>query len=292
MDDVVIARTAADAAAARAVEQHHAELAGSLALRVEGLVAAAAHRNEAVATRAQEDLVDWLRRELVPHALAEEEAMYPHAQALPEGRLLVDGMLAEHAAITATVAELADAGDVVRAAAAARALQALFEVHLAKENDLVLPLLLGAPGVSLSDVLAGMHELLGGGTAHHEHGDHEHGDHEHGDHEHGHHEHGHHEDGHEQAGQQGCGGHSCSCGEVDGPGLPELDARAVPHAIRHATIFGALDAVRPGSGLVLVAPHDPLPLLAQIEQRTPGMFEVDYLERGPEAWRLSFVRSA
>jgi uncharacterized protein (DUF2249 family) len=66
----------------------------------------------------------------------------------------------------------------------------------------------------------------------------------------------------------------------------------VPHAIRHATIFGALDAVPPGGGLVLVAPHDPLPLLAQIEQRAPGAFAVDYLERGPEAWRLEFVRVA
>jgi uncharacterized protein (DUF2249 family) len=42
--------------------------------------------------------------------------------------------------------------------------------------------------------------------------------------------------------------------------------------------------------MILVAPHDPLPLLAQIERRAPGVFEVDYLERGPEAWRLSFVR--
>lgn len=79
--------------------------------------------------------------------------------------------------------------------------------------------------------------------------------------------------------------------EVDGEDHPELDARAVPHAIRHATVFGALDAVRPGGGLVLVAPHDPLPLLAQVEQRSPGVFEIDYLERGPEAWRLAFVRT-
>jgi uncharacterized protein (DUF2249 family) len=92
--------------------------------------------------------------------------------------------------------------------------------------------------------------------------------------------------------ESGCGGHSCSCGEVDPEGFPELDARAVPHAIRHATIFGALDAVWPGGGLVLVAPHDPLPLLAQIEQRAPGVFEVEYLERGPEAWRLAFARTA
>lgn len=89
----------------------------------------------------------------------------------------------------------------------------------------------------------------------------------------------------------GCDG-SCSCSEVDGVEYPELDARTVPHAIRHATIFGALDSIAPGGGLVLVAPHDPLPLLAQIEQRWPDEFAVSYLERGPEAWRLSFARRA
>ncbi|WP_325049862.1 DUF2249 domain-containing protein [Nocardioides sediminis] len=92
--------------------------------------------------------------------------------------------------------------------------------------------------------------------------------------------------------EAGCGsdGHACGCHEADAAGHPELDARTVPHAIRHATIFGALDAVRPGTGLVLVAPHDPLPLLAQLEQRDPGAFDVDYLDRGPDAWRLLLVR--
>ena len=260
MEDVVIASTAADAAAATAVEQHHAQLAGSLAIRVEELVAAAADGNAEVAARAQDDLVAWCRAELVPHALAEEQAMYPQAQARPEARLLIEGMLAEHQVITGLVDEIAQATHPVRAAVAARALQALFESHLAKENELVLPALVAAPDVSLADILGGMHELLGG-----------------------------HEEGHEEGHR---GGHSCSCGEVDADGYPELDARAVPHAIRHATIFGALDAVRPGGGLVLVAPHDPLPLLAQVEQRAPGAFEVDYLERGPEAWRLAFVRTA
>ena len=75
-------------------------------------------------------------------------------------------------------------------------------------------------------------------------------------------------------------------------GAPELDARAIPHAIRHGAVIGALDSIRPGRSMVLVAPHNPLPLLAQVEQRAPGRFEVDYLERGPEAWRLAFVRSA
>jgi uncharacterized protein (DUF2249 family)/iron-sulfur cluster repair protein YtfE (RIC family) len=266
MDDVVIASTAADAAAATAVEQHHAQLAGSLALRVEGVIAAAANRNDATADRARRELVAWCQAELVPHALAEEKAMYPHAQARVEGRLLVEGMLAEHVVITGLVEELDRTTDPVRAAAAARALQTLFDSHLAKENELVLPVLISAPEVSLADILGGMHELLGGDDE-------------------GHQDHG-------AAAESGCGGHSCSCGEVDPEGFPELDARAVPHAIRHATIFGALDAVRPGGGLVLVAPHDPLPLLAQIEQRYAGAFEAEYLERGPEAWRLAFVRSA
>lgn len=51
-------------------------------------------------------------------------------------------------------------------------------------------------------------------------------------------------------------------------------------------MFGALEAVPAGQAMVLVAPHDPIALLAQIEQRSPGLFAVEYLQRGPEAWRL------
>lgn len=86
-------------------------------------------------------------------------------------------------------------------------------------------------------------------------------------------------------------GHSCGCSETDGPGLPELDVRNVPHVIRHATVFGALESLSPGGGILLVAPHDPLPLLSQIGQRWPGVFEIAYLQRGPEAWRLSLTRA-
>ncbi len=265
MDYVVIASAAADATAATAVEQHHAILSGSLALHVEGLVAAAANRNDVAALASRDKLVAWCTDELVPHALAEEKEMYPHAGSRPEGRLLVDGLLAEHTLILALVTEVAEAAQPVRAAAAARALQSVFESHLAKENDLVVPLLASAPDVSLAGILAGMHGLLDGGAQ---------------------------PDDQATGATSGCGGHTCGCSEVDRPGLPELDARSVPHSIRHATIFGALDAVQPGEGLVLVAPHDPLPLLAQIEARAPGVFAVDYLERGPEAWRLAFVRSA
>jgi uncharacterized protein (DUF2249 family)/iron-sulfur cluster repair protein YtfE (RIC family) len=264
MDTLVIASNEADAAAAAAVEQHHAAMAGALSVLVERLLGAAVEADEPAVTTARDELVRWLREELLPHAVAEEKAMYPAARATEPGRLLVEGMLGEHVTIGALVDEIEQSAQPVRAAAAARALLVAFESHLTKENDLVLPLLAATPGVSVADLLGGMHELLG--------------EHAHGEAEPG-----------EVAQPGGCGGH-CTCGETDDEAYPELDARTVPHAIRHATIFGALDAVRPGGGLVLVAPHDPLPLLAQLDGRAPGQFDVRYLERGPEAFRLLLVR--
>lgn len=264
MTDLLFASTEADASAVTAIEEHHAEMSGALAVAVDAVVSAAAAGDAAAARAARDGLSRWCTDELLPHAGAEEKTLYPAAHALERGRLLIDAMLAEHVVLTGLTTELGAAGEPVRAAAAARALQALFTSHLQKENELLLPLLTAAPDVSLAGLLAGMHELVGGHPA----------------------------EAGSAAGEAGHAGHSCSCGEVDGPEYPELDARAVPHAIRHATIFGALGSVATGSGLVLLAPHDPLPLLAQIEQRWPGVFEVSYLERGPEAWRLAFVRGA
>jgi uncharacterized protein (DUF2249 family) len=79
--------------------------------------------------------------------------------------------------------------------------------------------------------------------------------------------------------------HVCDCGH-GGNELPRINATAIDHEIRHAAIFGALT----GSprGIELIAPHDPLPLLGQIEQRWPGEFSVEYLERDT-AWRIAIT---
>lgn len=269
MNTLAIASSEADARAASAVEQHHAQMASTLGFKVEALVGAASRRDAEAAAAATEDLVGWCEHELVPHALAEEKAMYPAAHDMVEGRLLVTGMLAEHGVIVGLVREVGEAPDAVRAAAAAKALLVMFRSHLGKENELVLPLLAADPDVSVADLLGGMHELLGEGDEHgREHG-----------HDHG------------AETESGCGGHGCACGETDEAGYPELDVRTVPHAIRHATVFGALEAAGRAGGMILVAPHDPLPLLAQIDQRFEGTFTPEYLERGPEAWRIALVRS-
>lgn len=83
---------------------------------------------------------------------------------------------------------------------------------------------------------------------------------------------------------------SSGCGCTPTTDLPELDARVIPHAVRHGAIKGALSQLAPGGGMVLVAPHDPVPLLHQIDEEHPDTYAVDYLDRGPEAWRLRFVR--
>jgi uncharacterized protein (DUF2249 family)/iron-sulfur cluster repair protein YtfE (RIC family) len=264
MSTVVVATSAADARAVEAVKNHHAQLAGALAVQVETLVDAAAGGDLPAAGAASDALVRWCQAELVPHALAEEQAMYPKAHEDPRARMLVDAMLAEHRDLLGLVDAIGWATGPVRAAAHAQALRSLFDSHLVKENEQILPLLAESSEVSLAEVLADMHELLGGQT---------------------------HSESAEAVAEGGCGG-DCGCGEQNPVGvLPELDGRAVPHALRHATIFGALDSVGAGGGLVLVAPHDPLPLLAQLEQRSPGLFRVDYLQRGPEKWRLRFIRA-
>ena len=51
-----------------------------------------------------------------------------------------------------------------------------------------------------------------------------------------------------------------------------------------------LNAVAPGTAMILIAHHDPIPLLGQLQQRSGGQMAVEYLTRGPEEWRLRLHR--
>ncbi|WP_068403004.1 DUF2249 domain-containing protein [Kribbia dieselivorans] len=82
---------------------------------------------------------------------------------------------------------------------------------------------------------------------------------------------------------------TCTCGHHDDD-LPTLDAREIPHAIRHASILGALGSLKPGGAMALIAPHNPLPLLGQIKDAYGDSVEISYLEEGPDAWKLRFAR--
>jgi uncharacterized protein (DUF2249 family) len=69
-----------------------------------------------------------------------------------------------------------------------------------------------------------------------------------------------------------------------------LDVRAEPPARRHELIFGTYDRLGAGEGFVLVNDHDPKPLWYQFEAEHTGAYTWDYLERGPEAWRVRIGR--
>ena len=82
-------------------------------------------------------------------------------------------------------------------------------------------------------------------------------------------------------------GSSCGCGGHD-DATPVLDVRTIPHAIRHAAVFGAFDAIVPGGSMVIVAPHAPLPMLSQLSERAP--IDVEFLVEGPTEWHVRLTR--
>ena len=72
----------------------------------------------------------------------------------------------------------------------------------------------------------------------------------------------------------------------------ELDVRSVPPARRHQLIFDTYERLAPGGGFILINDHDPKPLRYQFEAEHAGEFSWDYLEQGPETWRVRIGRPA
>ncbi|WP_137938314.1 DUF2249 domain-containing protein [Chitinivorax sp. B] len=58
-----------------------------------------------------------------------------------------------------------------------------------------------------------------------------------------------------------------------------FDARGIAKRFRHAAIFGALAALRPGEVMRFVNDHDPLPLLNQIDSHFGNHVEMSYRRR-------------
>ena len=79
--------------------------------------------------------------------------------------------------------------------------------------------------------------------------------------------------------------HSCGCGAHDDERLT-LDARAIPHRLRHPAVLGAASSLNVGAG---VAPHVPTPLLNQIDQ-LPFTFKHTLLEAEEGYARVEILR--
>lgn len=67
-----------------------------------------------------------------------------------------------------------------------------------------------------------------------------------------------------------------------------FDARGVAKRFRHAAIFGALGALHTGETMRFMNDHDPLPLLAQLQQAFGDRLAIRYVKREPGEIVLDF----
>ena len=66
----------------------------------------------------------------------------------------------------------------------------------------------------------------------------------------------------------------------------ELDVRELRKPDKHPTIFAAYAALGVGESFVLVNNHDPKHLRAEFDADLPGSYGWEYVEKGPQAWRI------
>ena len=238
-----------------AIRAHHRQLLQELSERVAALVEGSTDKADPEQLAAFEQLGAFLTSELLPHAAGEERAVYPAVEPLikAHGRATAT-MSIDHEHIERLITEIREtaraasgAPPAVREQALASLrrlalqLEAIFRLHLEKEERVYLPLFEAhLPESEQRRVLQAMHE-----------------------------------DGHPHSDEQ-----------------PVLDVRPLPPPRRHPLIFETFEHLRPGQAFVLVNDHDPKPLFYQFSAEWPGQFTWEYLEQGPEVWRVKIGKAA
>lgn len=71
-----------------------------------------------------------------------------------------------------------------------------------------------------------------------------------------------------------------------------LDVREIIPRERHPRIFNTFDSLTQGNSFMLVNDHDPKPLYYQFNIERPGQFDWQYLEQGPDVWRVAITKTA
>lgn len=72
----------------------------------------------------------------------------------------------------------------------------------------------------------------------------------------------------------------------------DLDVRDLIPMKRHETIFTTWNELEVGDAFILINDHDPKPLYYQFDAEHNGQFTWEYLEEGPETWRVKIGRTA
>jgi len=66
-----------------------------------------------------------------------------------------------------------------------------------------------------------------------------------------------------------------------------VNAPDYPPREKHPTIFNAFDSLQSGEVMQLINDHDPKPLQYQFMMERENQFSWEYLEEGPNTWRVA-----
>ena len=69
-----------------------------------------------------------------------------------------------------------------------------------------------------------------------------------------------------------------------------MDVRLIPCSVKHGLVLKTWRELPVGDQFILLNDHDPAPLRAQFEAEFPGTFAWDYLEQGPEDFRIRLTK--
>lgn len=68
-----------------------------------------------------------------------------------------------------------------------------------------------------------------------------------------------------------------------------LDVTVIEPRFKHSTIFQKFDSLQPGQGFVIHNDHDPRPLYYQLLGERGDIFTWEYLQSGPDAWKVQIT---
>lgn len=69
-----------------------------------------------------------------------------------------------------------------------------------------------------------------------------------------------------------------------------IDVTVLPPHLKHATIFSKIDELQPGQSLTIHNDHDPKPLYYHLQSMYGDTFGWEYLEQGPEWWKVKISK--
>ncbi len=70
----------------------------------------------------------------------------------------------------------------------------------------------------------------------------------------------------------------------------EFDVRPYSPAERHDMFYQAFAEIKPGEAFEFINDHDPKPLYYQMEAESKDPFKWEYLEKGPDVWKVRVIK--